>query len=450
MSFYPKIVAMKNVLRLFVALYLFSIHVQVSFSQDGKIKNTFKIVGEGKVPIYPGSLEVRSVEYNPDSPDHLFISYFNKDGVIETKAQFRFARKVFELAKIGDYLINKELTADGIQTNYHVDGSIEKEQLIKDDQQLQVTNFYPNGNKYSVSSGDEKTLNGEYRMWYPNGQLWIFGNYKNNLKDGEFQQFDESGAFVHKGIYREGKLESGEAVVPDVVYKNPEIIAKFTKGEEAFDEWLISRSSSINELKSDGEGTDINLNLVVDKAGKINKIAKISTSNPKIVEAIRSVFLDFSGYTPATVENIPVDSELNLHLMLSKDGLKSFSEKPSDVYLNVEQMPVFPGGLKAMRVFLAMNVKYPREAIQNKIHGKVYINFVVDELGDVTNIKIVKGASRVLDDEAIRVIKLMPKWEPGRMEGKAVKVSYTVPINFNMVINDTKRTYFDIKGSSEF
>jgi protein TonB len=136
--------------------------------------------------------------------------------------------------------------------------------------------------------------------------------------------------------------------------------------------------------------------------------------------------------------------------MLSKDGLKSFSEKPSDVYLNVDQMPIFPGGLKAMRVFLAMNVKYPREAIQSKIHGKVYVNFVVDELGDVTNIKVIKGASKVLDEEAIRVINLMPKWEPGRMEGKAVKVSYTVPINFNMVINDTNRTYFDIKGISEF
>lgn len=441
---------MKIVLRLFVVSFLISIHVHSSFSQEAKIKNTYKIIGERKVSIFPKSLETRTVEYNPDSPDHLFISYFSKDGIIETKAQFRFTRKVFELNKIGDYMINKELFVDGIQTNYRLDGSIEKEQLIRDDQMLGLTCFYPDGKKHSVSSGDEKTLNGEYRMWYPNGQLWFFGNYKNNLKNGEFQQFDESGAIVYKGIYNEGRLDSGEAVVPDVVYKNPEIIAKFINGEEAFEEWLNSRSSSINELKSVGEVMDINLNLVVDKVGRITKIVKVSTSNPKIVEAIETVFSDFPGYTPATVENISVDSELNLHLMLSKDGLKSFSEKPSDVYLNVDQMPIFPGGLKAMRVFLAMNVKYPREAIQSKIHGKVYVNFVVDELGDVTKVKIIKGASKVLDEEAIRVINLMPKWEPGRMEGKAVKVSYTVPINFNMVINDTNRTYFDIKGISEF
>lgn len=441
---------MKIVLRLFVVLFLITIHVHSSFSQAAKVKNTFKIVGERKVPIFPKSLETRAVEYNPDSPDHLFISYFSKDGIIETKAQFRFTRKVFELNKIGDYMINKELVVDGIQSNYRLDGSIEKEQLIKDDQMLGVTCFYPDGKKQSVSSGDEKTLNGEYRMWYANGELWFFGNYKNNLKDGEFQQFDESGAIVHKGIYSEGKLAGGEAVVPDVVYKNPEIIAQFINGEVAFEEWLKSRFSSNNELKSVGEEMDINLNLVVDKAGEINRITKLSISNPKIVEAIETVFSDFPGYTPASVENIPVDSELNLHLTLSKDGLKSFSEKPSDVYLNVDQMPIFPGGLQAMRVFLAMNVKYPREAIQSKIHGKVYVNFVVDELGDVTNVKIIKGASWILEDEALRVIKLMPKWEPGRMEGKAVKVSYTVPINFNMVLTGTNRTYFDIKDISEF
>jgi len=442
---------MKIVLRWsFVSFFLLTFHVQASFSQETKIKNTFKIIGERKVSIFPKSLETRSVEYDSDSPDHLFVSYFSKDGIIETKAQFRFTRKVFELNKIGDYMINKELVVDGIQTNYRLDGSIEKEQLIKDDQMLGVTCFYPDGKKQSVSSGDEKTLNGENQMWYPNGQLSYSGNYKNNLKDGEFHQFDEGGTIIHKGIYSEGKLVSGNAVVPDVIYKNPEIIAQFINGEEAFDEWLKSRFSSNTEMKSVGEEMDINLNLVVDKVGRINKITKLSISDPKIVEAIETVFLDFPGYIPGSVENISVDSELNLHLMLSKDGLKSFSEKPSDVYLNVDQMPIFPGGLKAMRVFLAMNVKYPREAIQSKIHGKVYVNFVVDELGDVTNIKVIKGVYKVLDDEAIRVIKLMPKWEPGRMEGKAVKVSYTVPINFNMVLTGTNRTYFDIKDISEF
>jgi len=448
MSFSPKITAMKIVLHWsFVLLLLLTFYI--SFSQEVKIKNTFKIIGEKRVPVFPKSLETRTVEFNPDSPDHLFISYFSKDGIIETKAQFRFTRKVFELIKAGDYMINKELVVDGIQTKYRVDGSIEKEQYIKDDQLLQETYFYPNGKKQSVSSGDEKNLNGEYQTWYPNGQLSFKGNYKNNLKDGEFDQFDESGAIVQKGLYSEGKLIDGEAVVQDIIYKNPEITAQYPERDEAFEEWLKLSSSNIEELKSIND-EKISLNLIVKKTGQIAKIAKVSTSNPKIIEAIESIFKKFTGFTPATVENIPVDSELNLQLILSKDGLKSFSEKPSDVYLNVDQMPVFPGGLKAMRVFLAMNVKYPKQAIQNKIHGKVYVNFVVDELGDVTNVKIIKGASWILEDEALRVIKLMPKWEPGRMEGKAVKVSYTVPINFNMVLTGTNRTYFDIKDISEF
>ena len=97
-------------------------------------------------------------------------------------------------------------------------------------------------------------------------------------------------------------------------------------------------------------------------------------------------------------------------------------------------MPVFPGGDQEMRKFLALNVRYPVDAMQNGKKGKVYVNFVIDELGKVNNITVLKGVYPSLDAEAMRVVEIMPDWKPGLLDGKPVKVGYTVPITFNMVV----------------
>jgi protein TonB len=99
-------------------------------------------------------------------------------------------------------------------------------------------------------------------------------------------------------------------------------------------------------------------------------------------------------------------------------------------YSVVEQMPEFPGGEAALQKYLANSIKYPRIATENGIQGKVYVNFVVDKGGSISNVKIVRGVDSSLDQEAVRVIKAMPKWIPGKQNGEAVRVSFTVPINF--------------------
>jgi protein TonB len=99
-------------------------------------------------------------------------------------------------------------------------------------------------------------------------------------------------------------------------------------------------------------------------------------------------------------------------------------------YSVVEQMPEFPGGEAALRKFLAANVKYPAIAAENGVQGKVFVNFVVDRNGGISNVKVVRGVDPAVDKEAIRVVKSMPKWIPGKQNGEAVRVSFTVPINF--------------------
>lgn len=100
------------------------------------------------------------------------------------------------------------------------------------------------------------------------------------------------------------------------------------------------------------------------------------------------------------------------------------------VYQEVEQMPEYPGGISELMKFIATQVKYPVEAQKNGIQGKVYVQFIVSKNGKVTNAKVLKGVSPALDEEAIRVVNLMPDWTPGVHKGQKVDVEYTLPISF--------------------
>jgi protein TonB len=102
------------------------------------------------------------------------------------------------------------------------------------------------------------------------------------------------------------------------------------------------------------------------------------------------------------------------------------------VFVVVEQMPAFPGGDKKLFKFLKKNIKYPKEARRKEIEGRVYISFVIDEQGMVQDVRVIKGVSPELDEEAVRVVKLMPKWTPGSQKGKPIKVQYTLPIIFHL------------------
>ncbi len=102
----------------------------------------------------------------------------------------------------------------------------------------------------------------------------------------------------------------------------------------------------------------------------------------------------------------------------------------SPIYVVVEEMPEFPGGEMALKKWIASEVKYPVEAMKNNIQGKVYVNFVVDVDGKVILAKIARGVDPLLDKEALRVTSALPLWNPGKQDGKAVAVSYTIPIQF--------------------
>ena len=103
------------------------------------------------------------------------------------------------------------------------------------------------------------------------------------------------------------------------------------------------------------------------------------------------------------------------------------STEDNQVHFLVQEMPVFPGNLNT---WIYNNIRYPETAKEKKLEGKVYVRFVIEKDGAVSNVKIIRGVSPELDNEAKAVIASMPKWEPGKQNGSPVRVSYTVPVYF--------------------
>lgn len=109
-----------------------------------------------------------------------------------------------------------------------------------------------------------------------------------------------------------------------------------------------------------------------------------------------------------------------------------YSIKQDEVYETVEQKPEFPGGNTGLIKFLQANVKYPTEAIEKNIQGRVFVQFIVNKDGSISNPEVIKSANSLLDAEALRVVKSMPNWNPGKQRGEPVRVRFTVPVNFKL------------------
>ena len=107
-------------------------------------------------------------------------------------------------------------------------------------------------------------------------------------------------------------------------------------------------------------------------------------------------------------------------------------EVSNKVFDVVEEMPSFPGGQGALMSFLNSNIKYPVVAQENGVQGRVIVGFVVERDGSITDVKVMRSVDPSLDREAQRVVKAMPRWKPGKQNGSAVRVKYTVPVVFRL------------------
>ena len=125
----------------------------------------------------------------------------------------------------------------------------------------------------------------------------------------------------------------------------------------------------------------------------------------------------------------------NGEVLKIKEAVAQPEPKPeveNKVFDVVEQMPSFPGGMQALMEYLGNNVKYPVVAQENGVQGRVVVSFVVERDGSITDVKVVRSVDPSLDKEAVRVVKSMPRWIPGKQNGQAVRVKYNVPVAFRL------------------
>ncbi len=154
--------------------------------------------------------------------------------------------------------------------------------------------------------------------------------------------------------------------------------------------------------------------MTINKSSRWNKLRALAA-----VPVIALALLAFANPETDTAELVVVAYQ--------QDKTES-----DQVYKSVEQMPQFPGGEAAMMRYLSQNIKYPPSAAKNNIEGRVILQFVVEKDGQIGEVKIVRSVDPELDAEAVRVVKTMPNFIPGRQDGKPVAVWYTIPISFKL------------------
>ena len=131
-------------------------------------------------------------------------------------------------------------------------------------------------------------------------------------------------------------------------------------------------------------------------------------------------------------ESVPTDFAKEKEQVQVQAEDEDTLENGEQVFRVVEVMPKFPGGDAELLKFIAKNVKYPQESQDKGEQGRVICSFVVTKDGTLTNYKVIRGISPALDQEAVRVLRMMPSWTPGTQKGEPVAVKYTVPITFKL------------------
>ena len=184
--------------------------------------------------------------------------------------------------------------------------------------------------------------------------------------------------------------------------------------EDSFDDFTVDLDLKANEQDDMIAAALPQEEKVEEDANKLNKVDEATELPPEQLE--QTVEAEDTDSLEQKEETPPINQ----------------NEDDPDVLKVVEQLPQYPGGMVEFMKWLTATLKYPEQALQRKIQGKVMISFIVGTDGTLSDIKVMKGAHKLLDDEAMRVANLMPKWEAGKNKGKPCKTMVAIPIVFEL------------------
>lgn len=227
----------------------------------------------------------------------------------------------------------------------------------------------------------------------------------------------------------------GNAQNDEEVFYVVEEMPEFQGGEKAMRKYIADNIKYPEEAQKDNIEGKVFISFVVAKDGNVKDAFIERGVAPSIDKEALRVINSLPKWKPGkqrgeTVNvkfTVPIQFKLN-----GENGIDEAAETEKVIFRMVEEMPEFPGGEKTMRKYIADNVQYPETAKEKGIEGKVFVTFTVSKNGNIKNAKVVRSIDSLIDKEALRVIKSMPDWTPGKQRGKKVDVEFTLPINFSL------------------
>ncbi len=276
-----------------------------------------------------------------------------------------------------------------------------------------------------------------------------------------FATYDKDGNPAPGGFHIKSEPGEGEDVVyritpqqgfrfpaepdNDSIYQIVEQIPKFPGGESALMEYVSKNVAYPEEAKEKEIQGRVFIGFVVEKDGSVSNVKVLRGIGGGCDEEAVRVIKGMPKWKPGMQKGKPVrvSYQIPINFKLdddaqTKSAKKTEANKPdmkpdkNGVYQICEQMPQFPGGEKGMMEFVTKNIAYPQEARDKEIEGRVFVRFVIEKDGSVSDVKVAKGIGGGCDEEAVRVVKAMPKWIPGKQDDKPVRVSYTMPFFFKL------------------
>lgn len=212
-----------------------------------------------------------------------------------------------------------------------------------------------------------------------------------------------------------------------------------------FNTWVCQNIEHPKEVIEQGLSGKVYVQFMVDEDGDVRDTKVLRGANPVLDQEAIRVILSSPKWSPPRQAGINVRQLFTLPVNfqpkkdndkeMSAPGTKQASSTSIEIIpiSEVEEPAKFQGGdLNSFHMWVTSNLRYPSEAFEKGISGKLYVKFTVNENGEVENVKIIQCAGELLDNEALRVVKSSPKWEPGKLNGKLAKQTFTMPLNFKI------------------
>ena len=252
----------------------------------------------------------------------------------------------------------------------------------------------------------------------------------------------------------------------DSIYNVVDQMPEFPGGVEAMMQYVVDNVKYPQDAINEGKSGRVFVSFVVEKDGRVSNVnvmkgvcesidkeaVRVISSMPRWYagmhkgEPVRVRYmmpikfqardLTGDGETDAAMVRMEDENGHSYHIdrSVETDNQRKAGMKPdkNGVYQIFEEMPEFPNGIEGLMDYVAQNVRYPESAKENNLQGRVIVKFVIEKDGSVSNVEVGRGWGNELDEEAVRVVKAMPKWKPGKQDGKPVRVSFMLPINFKL------------------